>query len=92
MIKPILTEKSTAEAKKGGYTFLVGREMDKKEIKRIVEQIYEVEVKSVRTMNLKGGVRRNFRGKQVRIPARKKAVVNLKGDKKIDVFEEKKGK
>lgn len=92
MIKPILTEKSMSEAKKGAYTFFVGPKMNKKEIGRMVEKIYEVEVKKVRTINLKGGVRKNVRGRKVRIKARKKAIVNLKGDKKIDVFEEKKGK
>lgn len=92
MIKPILTEKSMAEAKKGAYTFLVGPEMNKGQIKTMVEQIYEVEVKTVRTINLRGGARKNARGVKVRIPTRKKAMVNLKGDKKIDVFEEKKGK
>lgn len=92
MIKPLLTEKSMMSAKKGSYTFLVGRDMDKNEIKRTVKQIYEVEVKSVRTINLKGRKRKNLRGKQVRVLARKKALVRLRGDKKIDVFEEKKGK
>ena len=92
MIKPILTEKSMAEAKKGGYTFFVEPDMNKGQIKRMVEKIYEVEVKKVRTINLKGSVRKNVRGGKVKVPARKKAVVNLKGDKKIDIFEEKKGK
>ena len=92
MIKPILTEKSMAAAKKGSYTFFVGPAMDKREIKRMVEKIYDVEVGSVRTINLKGGTRKNSRGAKVRVPGRKKAMVNLRGDKKIDVFEEKKGK
>lgn len=92
MIKPHLTEKSMSEAKKGRYTFLVGRDMDKGGIKRMIEAIYEVEVASVSTINLKGGIKKNIRGKKVRIPAKKKAMVELKGDKKIDVFEEKKGK
>lgn len=92
MIKPILTEKSMAEAKNGGYTFSVSPSMDKSKIKKVIEKIYEVEVKKVRTMKLRGGVRRNFRGERVRVPVSKKAVVNLKGDKKIDIFEEKKGK
>lgn len=92
MIKPILTEKSMSDAKRGGYTFWVEPKMNKQEIKKMVEKIYEVEVKKVRTINLRGGFRKNRRGEKVKVRARKKAVVNLKGDKKIDVFEEKKGK
>lgn len=88
-IKPILTEKSMGEAKRGRYTFSVGRGMGKRNIKRVIEAIYEVEVASVATINLKGGTKKNSRGKKVRIPAKKKAMLKLKGDKKIDVFEEK---
>lgn len=90
MIKPILTEKSMSEAKRGHYTFLVGRGMNKKDIKKLVEAIYEVEVASVATINRKGEIKKNGRGQRVSVPARKKAIVSLKGDKKIDVFEEKK--
>lgn len=92
MIKPILTEKSMSEAKRGRYTFLVGRDMDKKAVKKTVEAVYDVEVVSVATINLRAGSKRNSRGEKARISARKKAMVTLKGDKKIDVFEEKKGK
>lgn len=80
------------EAKRRFYTFLVGRDMDKSKIKKAVEDLYDVHVKGVRTIRVRGGVRKNFRGEKVRIPPLKKAVVALKNDEKIDVFEEKKGK
>ena len=89
-VKPILTEKRMAQAKGRLYTFLVGRDMDKNKIKNTVEAIYEVHVTDVRTIKIKGGFKKNIRGQKVRIPALKKAIVALKGDEKIDVFEEKK--
>lgn len=92
MIKPILTEKSMAQAKNKLYTFLVGRDMDKNKIKHTIETLYDVHVTDVRTIKIRGGKRKNFKGETIRIPALKKAVVALGKDEKIDVFEEKKGK
>lgn len=90
IIKPHLTEKSMSEAKKKLYTFLVGRNMDKSKIKSTVEKIYDVHVTNVRTIKIRGLFKKNFRGEKVRVPAIKKAMVSLKSDEKIDVFEEKK--
>lgn len=90
MIKPHLTEKSMGEAKRKLYTFLVDRDMDKAHIKKQVEEIYEVHVTGVRTIKIRGGVKKNSRGQKVKIPGKKKAMVTLFGDEKIDVFTEKK--
>lgn len=90
MIKPILTEKTMGEAKKGFYTFLVGRNMDKSSARRAVEDVYGVHVRRVRTIKIRGGKRKNFRGEVVKFAPVKKAVVTLRKDEKIDIFEEKK--
>lgn len=91
-LTPILTEKSLAEAKKGHYTFWAGFGMDKNQIRKLVEKVFEVHVVAIRTINLKGGEKRNFKGQEQKIKNRKKAIVDLKGDEKIDVFEGKKNK
>ena len=90
MIKPHLTEKSMTEAKRKSYTFLVGRDMDKRDIKNTIEQIYDVHVTKVRTIKMKVLFKKNSKGKIVKVPAIKKAMIALKTDEKIDVFEEKK--
>lgn len=88
-IKPILTEKSLGEAKKGQFTFLVDRFMTKFDIKNLIEKAFDVNVLKVRTINMKGGVKKNVRGKIVTKKAVKKAVVTLKAGEKIGIFEEK---
>lgn len=88
-IRPVLTEKSLEAAKTGNYTFWVLPGMDKGEIKRAIESLFKVHAKSVRTMNFGASVRRNYQGKTQTIKARKKAIVTLAKDEKIDLFEEK---
>ncbi len=88
-ITPVLTEKSLKEAKRGFYTFWVGKNLDKGEIKNLINQVYEVHPKSIRTINYKASVRRNYRGQNVRQQALKKAIVTLAEKEKIEVFEEK---
>lgn len=85
-IKPILTEKSLAQAKSGVYSFWVSPSFSKGKIKEEISLTFSVEVEKVRTLNYKKYTRKNNRGKKVTKPARKKALVVLKGDKKIDLF------
>lgn len=92
MIKPVLTEKSLNVAKDGKYTFVVDAGLNKMEIAKLVNSIYDVHIKEVKTLNYKGGEKRNVRGRKVNIKAFKKAIVTLGKDEKIDAFEVKKGK
>lgn len=87
---PVLTEKSLSEAQNGKYTFWVGRQMNKGQIRRAISQVFGVEVVSVRTINMVGRRKKNSKGKIIVIKPRKKAMVTLKKDQKIDLFEEKK--
>lgn len=91
-VTPILTEKSLNIAKEGKYTFVVNVGLNKLEIAKLVDSIYGVHVKSVKTLNYKAGVKRNVRGRKVNIKAFKKAIITLAKDEKIDAFEVKKGK
>lgn len=87
---PVLTEKSLEEAKRGKYTFWVGRNMTKYQIKKLISDVFEVSVVKVRTMNYVGETKRTQTGKIKRVMPRKKAVVTLKEKEKIDLFESKK--
>ncbi len=90
-IIPVLTEKSLNLAQEGKYTFWVDPGLTKNEIRTLINKIFNVHTKEVRTINFKKGERKNLRGRKVRIIGRKKTMVVLSKDEKIELFE-KKGK
>ncbi|MGB2248583.1 MAG: 50S ribosomal protein L23 [Alcanivorax sediminis] len=52
---PHVSEKATVNAdEKGTFVFKVAKDANKLEIKKAVEALFEVKVKSVRTANVKG--------------------------------------
>lgn len=84
--RPLVTEKSTAVAENGIYTFEVDKRANKEEIKAAFETFFKVKVDSVRTMNCRDRSRR--KGQTVsKIKYWKKAVVQLKPGQKIALFE-----
>lgn len=87
--KPLITEKSMRLAAENKYTFLVVKEANKKLIKKAVEKFFKVDVKSVRTIKIKGKKIKvgRFRRKEKKMPDIKKAIVKLTEGQKIDVFE-----
>ncbi len=59
LIKPIVTEKITAQAESlNRYGFIVNRDADKLQIKKAVESLYNVSVVSVNTL-IHGGKRKS---------------------------------
>lgn len=82
---PLITEKAYSLAEKNKYTFIVNPAANKIEIKKAVEELFKVHVIKINTMNVKGKPRRvrNIAGYQ---PDRKKAIVTLKEEDKIDIF------
>ena len=84
----LITEKGTALRElRNQYHFEVAVGANKIEIKRAIETIFHVKVAGVRTMQLRGKVKRQgrFVGKR---SDWKKAVVTLKPDQKIELFEQ----
>jgi large subunit ribosomal protein L23 len=65
------------------FAFKVAKDATGPEIKEAVEKIYEVPVKKVSVMNVKGKVKRNARGLSKR-PGWKKAYVSLEVGHDID--------
>ncbi|OGM09434.1 50S ribosomal protein L23 [Candidatus Woesebacteria bacterium RBG_13_34_9] len=88
-LKPLVTEKSLKLAGLGKYTFSVARNLDKKAIKNLVEQVFSVHVVSVKTLIKAGEIKKNFKGKKKVVKSIKKAIVTLKEKEKIDLFESK---
>ncbi len=85
--RPLLTEKSTrVQEQLNQIAFEVEPTANKMEIKRAVEQRFEVQVTKVRTMNFRGKLKRmgRFQGRR---SSWKKAVVTLAEGQKIEFFE-----
>ena len=84
---PVLTEKSMqAYQMSRQCTFTVDRMSNKVEIRKAVENLFKVKVDDVQTIRTKGKKKRV--GKTLGKKADgKKAIVTLKPDQKIDIFE-----
>ena len=86
--KALITEKGTVlRETRNQYHFEVARDANKIEIRRAIETIFHVKVADVRTMQVRGKVKR-----QGRFAGRrndwKKAVITLQPDQKIELFEQ----
>ena len=82
--KPLVTEKATVLQQLGQYVFEVRSEATKPEVKKAVEKLYSVHVKSVTMIQLPAKPRR-YRGLVRASTGRKKAVVTLKEGEKINL-------
>ena len=90
ILKPIVTEKMTDQTDLfNRYAFVVSKSANKIDIKKSVEHLYEVKVKSVRTMNYYGKIKSRFtkggviNGKKNSF---KKAIVELVDGNSIDFY------
>lgn len=87
VIKPIITEKSMTALQDRKYTFKVEKSANKIEIAKAVEELFNVKVAKVNTMNVRG------RSKRMGIhsgytPNWKKAIITLtEGSKTIEFFD-----
>jgi large subunit ribosomal protein L23 len=91
IIKPIVTEKQTAITKDipNRFGFRVSPDANKLEIKKAVEDMYNVSVVSVNTMNYSGKMKSRYTKSGVvtgRQDSYKKAIVTLKEGDTIDFF------
>ena len=86
ILRPLVTEKSTILAGHNQYAFEVARNANKLQVKEAVELAFNVEVKAVNVMNVRGKSKR-YRMGQASAPDWKKAVVTLKPGHKIEIIE-----
>jgi len=77
IIRPIVTEKSYRLEDQGSYVFEVAPTANKTEIKIAIEQIFNVKVASVNTLNRKGKTRRTRTGFGKRKDT-KRAIITLR--------------
>lgn len=81
--RPIVTEKSSLGSANGQVTFEVAIDATKPRIKQAVETLFDVEVKAVNTLILKGKTK-VFKGTKGRRVDMKKAMVTLADGQTID--------
>ena len=90
IIKPIVTEKLTVQGEKlNRYGFIVDGDANKLQIKAAVEQLYNVTVADVNTVNYHGKRKSRYTKAgmlQGRTNHYKKAYVTLVGEEKIDFY------
>ncbi len=86
--RPLVTEKAMKLGEQKQYVFVVNPQANKIEIKKAIEEMFEVDVVSIRTTNLKGKKKSRFTRSGVmrgRTASKKKAYVTLKEGQTIDL-------
>lgn len=85
--KPLFTEKSMQlKETHNKIVFQVNPDANKHEIKKAVEEIFQVKVDNVRTVSTKGKFKR-FGRSIGKTPDTKKAIITLKKGQKLDLIE-----
>ncbi|MDE3722329.1 50S ribosomal protein L23 [Nocardiopsis sp. N85] len=85
IIEPVISEKSYGLMDDNKYTFIVHPDSNKTQIKIAIEQIFEVKVTGVNTINRKGKRKRTRFGFGKR-PDTKRAIVSVADGERIDIF------
>ncbi len=87
IIRPVVSEKSYAAIDANVYTFVVAEGVNKIEIRKAVEEIFNVKVTNVNTVNRKGKRKRNRRtGAWTSRPETRRAIVSLAEGDRIEIF------
>lgn len=86
LIRPIITEKTTALMAENRYTFLVPLTVNKVEIRQAVEHVFKVKVEAINTVRVLGKTKRMGKTQGKRSDY-KKAIVKLAPGERIEFFE-----
>lgn len=87
IIRPVITEESMAEVPEKKYTFEVAKSATKIDIARAVEQLFDVKVAKVNTMNVKGHKRTYGRFSGYKSDWKKAIVTVTEDSKPIEFFD-----
>ena len=85
LLRPVISEKSYGLIDENKYTFLVRPDANKTQIKIAVEQVFDVKVTAVNTINRQGKRKRTKAGYGKRNDT-KRAVVSLAPGDRIEIF------
>jgi large subunit ribosomal protein L23 len=86
IIAPVISEKSYGLLEERQYTFLVRPDANKTQIKIAVQEIFDVQVASVNTLNREGKRKRSRRGYGKRKDTKRAVVTVTPESRTIDVF------
>jgi large subunit ribosomal protein L23 len=85
IVAPVVSEKSYSVLDQNWYTFLVDPDANKTQIKIAIQQIFDVRVLTVNTINRQGKRKRTKTGFGKRADS-KRAIVTLAEGDRIDIF------
>jgi large subunit ribosomal protein L23 len=85
IVAPVVSEKSYSELNRNWYTFLVHPDANKTAIKIAIQQIFNVRVETVNTLNRQGKRKRTRTGWGKRKDT-KRAIVKLVDGDRIEAF------
>jgi len=90
LIRPVITEKVNLQMERSGrYTFIVGKQANKLEIRKAVEEFYGIKVAEVNTAVVPAKSKTRFTKAGLlsgRKPSYKKAIITLVPGDTIDLF------
>ncbi|MCK4568875.1 MAG: 50S ribosomal protein L23 [Bacteroidales bacterium] len=90
IIKPVITEKMTAMGESlNRFGFIVNRKANKLQIKKAIEDLYDVEVISVNTMTYRGKTKSRFTKTGIisgKTASYKKAIITVAEGETIDFY------
>ena len=84
ILSPVVTEKSTNLSELNKIIFKVPNGANKKNLKKNIEKIFKVNVTKINIIN-KQNRKKMTRGKKIKIPGYKKAIITLKKGQSIDL-------
>ena len=88
ILEPMTTEKTTRRRETSNeVAFVVARDANKIEIRNAVQELFDVDVIAVRTIKVRGKVKRLGKS-EGRRPGFKKAIVKLKEGQTIDLYDQ----
>ena len=86
LLAPVISEKSYGLLDDNQYTFIVLPEANKTQIKIAVEQVFNVKVLNVNTVNRPGKLKRSKGNRMGRRKDTKRAIVSLAPGDRIEIF------
>lgn len=90
LIKPIITEKTTADSEeRNRFSFKVAKEANKLEIKEAIEELYGINVEKVRTSIVPGKDKTRYTKSGIskgNTGSYKKAIVEVRSGETIDLY------
>jgi len=90
LIRPVITEKATAQEKAGKYLFYVRKDATKIDVRHAFERLYGVKVRSVSMLRTTRKTKIGRARKAVtKRPAFKKAIVTLVEKKEVNILKPK---